>query len=230
MQAKNNFKIFVKLFENNLSRLESLPIDKKTDEVSIPLYLHKNFLVRKIFHDRFKTAYKMTSYKDKTVLDYGCGSGLFLESIAHEIRNGIGVDLDIEVSKKILISKNTSLTQIKKESDILQFSNIDMITSFDVLEHVIDLDYLIECFSQILCPGGLLIISGPTENFLYGIARKVARLGIKGNLKGNEEHVRNIFNIRDKILEGNFEIQKDESLWNLFHVMSFKKKNPNNNN
>jgi len=211
-------------FKNTLLKLQAIPLDQKSDEVSVPVYLHKNFLVRKIFRDRMKAAYNFTTFTDKTVLDYGCGSGIFLESISDEIKKGFGIDLDIEIANKIITSKKISLTQIKKESEIEQFSNIDIITSFDVLEHVTDLDYLVNGFNKILSPSGLLIISGPTENSIYGIARKLAGIGIKGKLTGKDEHVRNIFDIRDKILERNFEIKKDINLWNLFHIMVFKKK------
>ena len=227
MQTIDKIPKFDERLQSVLKKLRTLPIDKKSDEVSVPAYLHKNFLVRKIFQDRIKAAYRMTSFTDKTVLDYGCGSGIFLESLSQEISKGIGLDLDIEIAKKIITSKNITLAQIKNENDVLQFENIDIITSFDVLEHVHDLDSLVEGFNKILRPGGFLIISGPTENSLYGIARKIAGIGIKGNLKGKEEHVRNIFNIKDKILGQNFEIQNNISLWNLFHVIGFKKKNTN---
>jgi len=229
MQTIDKIQKFDEHLQSVLKKLRSLPIDKKSDEVSVPAYLHKNFLVRKIFQNRIKTAYKMTSFTDKTVLDYGCGSGIFLESLSEEISKGIGLDLDIEIAKKIITSKNITLTQIKNESDVLQFTNIDIITSFDVLEHVHNLDSLVEGFNQILRPEGFLIISGPSENSLYGFARRIAGIGVKGNLKGKEEHIRDIFNIKNKILNQNFEIQNDISLWNLFHVIGFKKKNKNSN-
>ncbi len=224
MQTKDKFSIFEDRLQNVLQKFRTLPIDKKSDEVSLPAYLHNNFLVRKLFLDRIKTAFRMESFMDKTILDYGCGSGLFLESISHEIKNGIGVDLDIEIAKKIVTSKDILLSQIKNEREILQFANLDIITSFDVLEHIKNLENLVSCFYQVLSPKGILIISGPTENVLYGLARKFAQINIKGNLKGKEEHISNIFDIKDTILAGNFEIQKDISLWNLFHVMKFKKK------
>ena len=148
MQTIDKIQKFDEHLQSVLKKLRSLPIDKKSDEVSVPAYLHKNFLVRKIFQDRIKTAYRMTSFTDKTVLDYGCGSGIFLESLSQEISKGIGLDLDIGIAKKIISSKNITLVQIKNESDILQFANIDIITSLDVLEHVHDLDSLIERFKK----------------------------------------------------------------------------------
>ncbi len=214
--------MFESRLQETLQRLQTIQIDEKSDEVSIPVYLHRNFLVRKIFLDRFKTAYNITSFRNKLVLDYGCGSGIFLESISDEIKKGIGVDLDVEIAKKIVTSEKILITQIINQNEITKFSEIDIITSFDVLEHVIDLDSLLNTFVKMLSAGGHVIISGPTENALYSFARKIARIGIRGSLKGGEEHIRNIFNIKNEMLETGFSIQKDINLWNLFHVMSFK--------
>ena len=207
---------------STLQELAKIPINEKADEVSIPLYLHKNFLVKKLFLDRFKTAYKLTDFKNKVVLDYGCGSGLFLQSISGHIRKGIGVDLDISISETIVKPDNIDLFQIKNEKDIEKFSDIDIITSFDVLEHVKNLDCLLKIFTKTLSPSGIIIISGPTENFLYSLARKIAKIGIKGKMKGGEEHVRNIFDIKNQILSSGFKLEKDVNLIELFHVMSFK--------
>ena len=143
-------------------------------------------------------------------------------AISGLIKKGIGVDLDITISKTIVKSGNISLIQIKNEKDIEQFSDVDIITSFDVLEHVENLDSLLKIFSKILSPSGIIIISGPTENFLYYLARKIANIGIKGNLKGGEEHVRNIFDIKNQILSSGFKLEKDVNLMGLFHVMSLK--------
>jgi len=204
-----------------LKKLKSLSSNQETDEVSIPLYLHKNFLIRSIFADRIKAAYNMTQFSNKIVLDFGCGSGIFLETISHEIKKGIGTDVDIKIAKKIVSSENISLIQTNQPNDILQFSKVDIITCFDVLEHLEDLKALLQNFTKILSPNGIVIISGPTENFLYQIARKIAKIGIKGNLKGKNEHVRNIQDIKKLVLDSGYSLQKDKNIWKLFRVMSF---------
>lgn len=215
----------LKLFKNNLNialeKLRDIPISTKTDEVSTPLYLHKNFLIRKIFINRLITAYKMSSFSQKKILDFGCGSGIFLQAISHEIKEGIGVDLNIDIAKKIITSKNISLKQITDEKDILNFSNIDIITSFDVLEHVKKLDSVIDIFKKILSPDGIIIISGPTENFLYRLGRKITRMGLVGNILGEEEHVTNIIEIKEKMKMKKLNIEKNINIWNGFHVISF---------
>jgi len=213
-------------FEQNLNhvleKLKGIPFGKEYDEVSIPLYLHQNFFVRNLFLNRFKTAHKLTNFNNKVVLDYGCGSGAFLESISFEISKGIGIDLDISVAKKIISSSNVGIYEIDHLKEV-ENATIDILTSFDVLEHVEKLESLLKHFANILTTNGEMIISGPTENTIYKIARKFAQISIKGNLKGGEEHVRNITDIKEKILQSGFVLEKNVNLMNLFHVMKFKK-------
>lgn len=215
---------FTRKLKSTLQELSKIPIDEKSDEVSIPVYLHNNFLVKWIFINRFKVAYRLANFKNKTVLDYGCGSGLFLQSLSSEITKGIGVDLDITIAKKIINQNNIELIQINNERDIEKISNVDIITSFDVLEHVTNLDLVLKLFDKILLQTGKMIISGPTENSFYKIARKIANIGIRGNLKGGDEHVRDIFDIKMHIIKSNWKLEKDINLIGLFHVMIFRKK------
>ena len=90
---------------------------------------------------------------------------------------------------------------------------------------MIDLSSLFSTFTKILSPGVIIVISGPTENFVYSIARKFPQLGLKGNLKGKDEHLRDSFEIKNRILEAGFKVHKDVNLWNLFRVISFKMEN-----
>jgi len=220
--SKNNSTKFNYNLDAGLKKLANLPQSEKTDELSAPLYLHKNFLVRKTFIDRFKIAYRLASFKDKSVLDYGCGSGIFLQSISDEINKGIGVDLDTETAKKIISADNIILKEIKSEKDIEDFSNIDIITSFDVLEHIPNLKSVLETIRKILNPEGTIIISGPTENFLYRLARRITRFGLSGRILGEEEHVSNIQDIKKLMENSGFTITKNVNLWNLFHITRFK--------
>lgn len=225
-ESKNNSRKFNYNLDFTLEKFADLKQSEKTDEVSAPLYLHKNFLVRKIFIDRLKKAYQLASFKDKSVLDYGCGSGIFLHAISDEIKQGIGVDLDIGIAKKIISAKNIILKKINNEHDIASFSNINIITAFDVLEHIQNLEPLLDAFKKILNPDGIIIISGPTENFLYKLARKITRFGLSGRLLGEEEHVSNILDIKEIMVKKGFIITKNMNLWDLFHITRFRISKP----
>lgn len=220
--SKNNFERFQINLDDAIKKMHSLPQSEKTDEVSAPLYLHRNFFVRNIFINRFRKAFTMTSFNQKQVLDYGCGSGMFLQALSNEIKKGIGVDLDIDVANKVITANNITLKQISHESEISYLSDIDIITSFDVLEHIENLDSIFDIFEKILVKDGIVIISGPTENFYYKLARMITRFGVKGNLLGEKEHVSNIIEIKNKMIKRGYKIENNVNLWNLFHVTSFR--------
>jgi len=215
--------MFEKELLASIEKLKTVPHGEKANEAAIRAYLHKNYFVRKLFSDRLKIAYKLGTFYGKVVLDYGCGSGIFLQSISNDIKSGIGVDLDIEIAKKIITAKNISLIQIEDENNIAKMSNIGIVTSFDVLEHVINLEPLLKTIKKTLSPNGTFIISGPTENFLYKIGRKIKDISTQGPLLAETEHVRNIFDIKKTVINEGFDLQKDVNLWNLFHIISFRK-------
>jgi 2-polyprenyl-3-methyl-5-hydroxy-6-metoxy-1,4-benzoquinol methylase len=56
----------------------------------------------------------------------------------------------------------------------LNASSFDLINALDVLEHVRDLPQTLAELLNLLGPGGRLVVSGPTENFLYQMGRKFA--------------------------------------------------------
>jgi 2-polyprenyl-3-methyl-5-hydroxy-6-metoxy-1,4-benzoquinol methylase len=102
--------------------------------------------------------------RESSVLDYGCGWGVFSEMISR--RRGcdvFGIDID---SKSVEIAKD-----IVGESDLLKFSTakiaeiaddgFDVVVSMQVLEHTHNPgNYLAHC-NRVLKPGGRLVISVP---------------------------------------------------------------------
>ena len=73
----------------------------------------------------------------------------------------------------------------------LPADSCDIITALDVLEHVTDLEDTLDSLFRLLRPGGVLLVSGPTENMLYRIGRQLAGAEYTGAY-----HVRNIESIR----------------------------------
>lgn len=97
----------------------------------------------------------------KTLLDYGCGTGDFLE---HCQSNGWTVN-GVEPSEK---ARNISLNKIPGGivADISQFSkqdSFDIITLWHVLEHVHDLNSLIKSLKEKLNKNGYIIIALPNH-------------------------------------------------------------------
>lgn len=96
-----------------------------------------------------------------TILDYGCGTGMFLNTCKEAGWKSFGFEPDSDArtiaSKKGLSVFNT------KESLALELGNakFDVITLWHVLEHVTDLDDTLSFFKNHLSDKGTLIIAVP---------------------------------------------------------------------
>ena len=90
-----------------------------------------------------------------TVLDYGCGTGQFLETLVQSGKNALGVEINVnarEAAQSFGIV-SASIEGVEK--------GIEVITMWHVLEHIYDLNGLLSSFKERLLPGGHLIIAVP---------------------------------------------------------------------
>jgi 2-polyprenyl-3-methyl-5-hydroxy-6-metoxy-1,4-benzoquinol methylase len=153
----------------------------RLDEAGFPAYSHPNPLINWLFWQRLHTA---MNYIEKhapyeKVLDFGCGSGVMLSFLAQHSRQVYALDIDLvplERMKKhiplpahinVLDGRQIPVTQLNSRS-------FDLINALDVLEHVNDLPRTLSALLNLLKPGGRLVVSGPTENILYKMGRKLA--------------------------------------------------------
>ena len=90
---------------------------------------------------------------------------------------------------QVLDANQTSLSQLTPKS-------FDLINALDVLEHVDSLHPMLGELLNLLKPGGRLVVSGPTENRLYQIGRKLA-----GPEYSGEYHMRSIADIRHELTQ-----------------------------
>ena len=176
-------------------------VDKnyETGEAAFAAYAHKNPLIDFLFWERIKVAYTFTKKKPeiKNFLDFGCGSGILSYLLAKENYNVTACDIEMEplrmVQKQISFPNNIKFY----EGDILNHNlcekSFDMIFALDVLEHIEDLTPYLDLFEKLLTPNGIIIVSGPSENYLYKIGRKIA-----GKRFSGEYHTTNIRDIRKK--------------------------------
>ena len=100
--------------------------------------------------------------KNKTLLDFGCGAGGFIEIAKQSAKKALGVELEIALQSSF------------KERGLKVFSNIlkaqkeglryDVITSFHVFEHLRDPKRVILELSKLLTDQGEIIIEVPNSN------------------------------------------------------------------
>jgi 2-polyprenyl-3-methyl-5-hydroxy-6-metoxy-1,4-benzoquinol methylase len=158
-------------------------------------------LINWLFWQRLRTAMNdIESHAPyEKVLDFGCGSGVMLSFLARHSRQVTAMDIDLvpleRVKKHIPLFENIQVLDAN-ETSLKQLTpkSFDLINALDVLEHVGDLPRTLSDLLNLLKPGGRLLVSGPTENILYQIGRKLA-----GPEYSGEYHERGIAEIKQEL-------------------------------
>lgn len=106
------------------------------------------------------------------VLDAACGSGYGSDILAGKARKVLGLDFSdhaIQHARKNYPKKNI----VFEKADLgkgtgLPDDSVDVIVSFETLEHILGQDEMLAEFKRILKPDGKLIISTPDKDILSG--------------------------------------------------------------
>lgn len=173
----------------------------RLDEAGFPAYSHPNPVINWLFWQRLRTAMNhiLQSAPHASVLDFGCGSGVMLPFLSRHSRRVTAIDIDLlpleRVREHLPLANNvevldatiTSIAQLAPNS-------YDLINALDVLEHVDDLPGTLSQLMIMLKPAGQLVVSGPTENILYQLGRKLA-----GPEYSGEYHERGIAEIKREL-------------------------------
>lgn len=176
---------------------------EQRDESAVPSYTHNNPLVRWIMFRRLDVILELVDHvipsarppDGRAGLEFGCGVGLLLPALAKRFEKLYATDICLEGAKETVRHyqcRNVQLLSPDEVSSAIPDGSLDVIIAADVLEHVDNLEGVVQKFKTKLGPKGALIISGPTENVVYGICRKIA--GFTGDY-----HVRNIFDIEHAV-------------------------------
>ena len=154
------------------SRLDVQKHFEDWEETCVPSYVHRNILAAYVSWQRLFAAKKLAFdvTKPTRVLDFGAGIG--------EIKKLLPQDVEY-----LYIEEEDVASQwIKKEyPDAVQITldnpqdiKFDAIFALDSLEHNENYPELVDKLTDMLTNDGVLIISGPTENFLYRFGRRLA--------------------------------------------------------
>jgi 2-polyprenyl-3-methyl-5-hydroxy-6-metoxy-1,4-benzoquinol methylase len=104
------------------------------------------------------------SLKEKKLLDIGCGNGFFLDAAKDYFNCCVGVDDSGVNREKAKI--NTGLQIHGGSLDKIPDKNFDVITAFNVLEHVEHPLEFVRCACDLLQSGGYLYLYSPNFNSL----------------------------------------------------------------
>jgi 2-polyprenyl-3-methyl-5-hydroxy-6-metoxy-1,4-benzoquinol methylase len=179
----------------------------RLDEAGFPAYSHPNPLINWLFWQRLRKAmdYIEAHAPYEHALDFGCGSGVMLPFLCGVSARVTAMDIDLlpfeRVRRRRAFPTNLQVHDAHALTlKDLQQASFDLIVATDVLEHVEDLSGTLNEMKELLAPGGQIVISGPTENFLYKIGRKLA-----GPEYSGDYHERGILEVKH-LLAGQMKI------------------------
>jgi len=120
----------------------------------------KFHLIENRIDNKRRVDYLKLRVNNKTILDFGCGNGGFLNGIKKYCKSCEGIEKDINHYKKFkrdkLIKIYSDISEVKKK--------YDFITLFHVIEHLKNPVKMLKHLSQLLKKGGKIIIETPNSN------------------------------------------------------------------
>ena len=188
------------------------------DEMAIPSYNHYNPLVRWVFFKRLDKIIKNIDFNNKTVLDFGCGTGILFEKYvsANKI---YACDLHSEVAKETAKALNITVEFIGKIDD-LPDESIDLAIFADVLEHIENYAALILKVKSKLNKHGLILVSIPTESIFYKLCRIIAGYGC--NVDYHRANPKDIISFLNKVFKNKEKINFPR-LFAFFRIIEYTK-------
>ena len=196
------------------------------DEAALPAYAHRNLLVNAVFWRRLSLAFaEAQRHAGRRALDFGCGTGLMSEALAIGGFQVTAIDTDLGPKRQLegRLTFSQSITFVEGDLATMDLApgSFDVIVALDVLEHVSPLAPYVNAFERLLGPAGVLIVSGPTENWLYRLGRRLAGKEFTGHY-----HVSNIHDVAESVSE-RFEVRTvARVIWpaTLFEVLSCRRR------
>lgn len=165
--SRCNHQVFLP-YPKNLKKIYQKP-EYYTDGQKFPLAFrgkktYQNFPQLKTFVKRLSAINSFSHFQNPRILDVGCGNGLFVYLCNQQKNKAIGIDFS-----KTAIQLTRRLQCNCYHQDFLKdisSSSFDIITMFDVLEHLTNpRDYLKKA-CRVLGKKSLLILSTPRANGL----------------------------------------------------------------
>ncbi len=123
--------------------------------------------------------------KHTKLLDFGCGSGIFVEELEKAGFDAHGVDISDEAVRFGALQGIKNLSVIDSHKINFSDNTFDVVLSMDVLEHLEDEEWALKEIERILKPNGIFVVMVPAYMFLWGVQDEVAhhyRRYTKGSL------------------------------------------------
>ena len=149
---------------------------------SIPALVKQESIIRYQLASRFAV--------NKDVLDIGCGYGYGSYLMAQQAHKVVGIDEDkeaIDLAKREYRCENLEFYQTDVIDYLSGVQAYDLITMFEVIEHVLKQDQFLLAVRNVLRNGGVLLLSTPNRRYtpfyrylipksLHPLARRIHKL------------------------------------------------------
>ena len=188
------------------------------EESCIPSYVHNNLAAAGISWWRLACAAKAYQHHCYTgpILDFGAASGELFH-VLQTTESYHFVELSDRLSEALL---HFNPMAVRQKLDKLPVAKYGAVFALDSLEHNNEIPELLEQIHRTLREDGLFFLSGPTENWIYRLGRRLA--GFSGHY-----HTTNISDI-EKMTEALFSKVEQKSIplaiAPLFSVTVWKRK------
>lgn len=132
---------------------------------------------------RFDTALRLSKpFADKKVLDFGCGDGTFLAMLmrqswapASAVGAEISEDLVDDCTQRLSNVPALTFVSTQELDDPEHAQMYEGVFCMEVLEHVIDVDSVLDQIGRLVASGGRILISVPVEIGLPLLVKQTAR-------------------------------------------------------
>lgn len=174
MRAQEAKRLFKPIFQNLIEEKSAI-----LDEAAFPAYAHRNPIIERVFWGRLAAVEGYLAARSiETVLDFGCGSGVMSYILSGFAQRVVATDIEPatfnRMQQMISFPRNIGFATAAELANEAYRQSFDAIIALDVLEHIQDLKGTLQKFKKLLKPGGVVVISGPTESALYRLGRRIA--------------------------------------------------------
>ena len=157
-------------------------------EINIMLFLNDHIIRRiKGFSDSLP--------EDCSILDIGCGKGLYTALLSNNIRRVFGLDTVCQIEE--IYAPSIKFVQGNAEHLCFLHHTFDCVISTDVIEHVEDAQFFVSEFFRILKPGGYFFLGTPNIDRLSNTFARILGRPVKYPRKMNPDNHSDCVHIRE---------------------------------
>lgn len=135
-------------------------------------------LFEKVYRKNYQIALEFTKPHNKPVLDIGFASANFFLKLVSYTDKYIGIELSpdkCERTNQLLLTRKVRPCLVAGDARHMPFrdSSFTFAYALNTLEHIKKIDAALTEIKRVTSEGGYLIVSAPTENYLYRLGRKL---------------------------------------------------------